>query len=486
MILTLLILIPALTGTASFFVPSAFLRRSMLVGTAVLHCLFTAAAWMSPPEILLNGWLALDSAGLLFLSVSSILFLAASVYAIAYLGREHQRQQVSEEGFIFTNTPENIFIACLQLFLSAMTVVCASQHFGLLWVGIEATSLASAPLIYFHRRQSSLEATWKYVLICSVGIGLALLGTLILTYSASMIKGEGLNLVLGQLLLNSKELQPQWLKAAFLFFLVGYGTKMGLAPLHTWIPAAYSEAPSLVALLSGALLNCAFLGILRIHQVCIAAGQSAFSCELMVFFGLFSMAVAAFFIIGQKDYKKMLAYSSVEHMGILSLGIGLGGTAVFGSMLHLINHSLTKGMLFLAAGNILFVYKTRICSDVKGMLGRIPITGALWLAGLFAITGAPPFGLFVSEFTIFKSAIAQGRYLIAGLFLLLLGIIFAAMSHIMLNMSQGENTEPVQKESALGIIPPVVLCLLTLLLGLYIPPALTDILNSITFIFGGG
>ncbi len=486
MILTLLILIPALSGIASFFATSAFLRRSMLVGTAVLHCLLTAAAWMSPPEILLNGWLALDSAGLLFLSVSSILFLAASVYAIGYLGREHHRQQVSEEGFIFSNTPENIFIACLQLFLSAMTVVCASQHFGLLWVGIEATSLASAPLIYFHRRQSSLEATWKYVLVCSVGIGLALLGTLILTYSASMIKGEGLNLVLGQLLLNSKDLQPQWLKVAFLFFLVGYGTKMGLAPLHTWIPSAYSEAPSLVALLSGALLNCAFLGILRIHQVCIAAGQSAFSCGLMVFFGLFSMAVAAFFIIGQKDYKKMLAYSSVEHMGILSLGVGLGGTAVFGSMLHMINHSLTKGMLFLAAGNILFVYKTRICSDVKGMLGRIPVTGALWLAGLFAITGAPPFGLFVSEFTIFKSAIAQGRYLIAGLFLLLLAIIFAAMSHIMLNMSQGENTGPAQKESALGIIPPLVLCLLTLLLGLYIPPALTDILNSITFIFGGG
>jgi hydrogenase-4 component F len=143
-------------------------------------------------------------------------------------------------------------------------------------------------------------------------------------------------------------------------------------------------------------------------------------------------------------------------------------------------------MLFLAAGNILFVYKTRICSDVKGMLGRIPVTGALWLAGLFAITGAPPFGLFVSEFTIFKSAVAQGRYLIAGLFLLLLGIIFAAMSHIMLNMSQGESTEPVQKESALGIIPPIVLCLLTLLLGLYIPPALTDILNGITFVMGGG
>ena len=485
MILTLLILIPALTGIASFFISSAFLRRSMLVGTAILHSLLTAVAWVSAPDILLNGWLALDSAGLFFLSVSSILFLASSVYAIGYLNREHDQQQISEEGFMFTNTPENIFIACLQLFLSAMTLVCASQHFGLLWVGIEATSLASAPLIYFHRHQRSLEATWKYVLICSIGIGLALLGTLILTYSASMIGGEGLNLVLGQLLLNSAHLQPQWLKVAFLFFLVGYGTKMGLAPLHTWLPAVYSEAPSLVALLSGALLNCAFLGILRIHQVCIAAGQSDFSCGLLVFFGLFSMAVAAFFIIAQKDYKRMLAYSSVEHMGILSFGIGLGGTAVFGSMLHLINHSLAKGMLFLVAGNILYVYKTRITSDVKGIMGRIPVTGALWLAGLFAITGMPPFGLFISEFTIFKSAIAQGRYLVAGLFLLLLAIIFTAMSHIMLNMAQGENTHPKEKESALGIIPPIALCLLTLILGLYIPPALTDIINSIAFIFGG-
>ena len=484
MILALLILIPALSGLASFFIFTASIRRSMLLGTAIMHFLLTVAAWLSPPEILMNGWLALDSAGLLFMSVSSLLFLASSVYAIGYLNKEPQKQQDSEEGFFFTNTPENIFIACLQLFLSTMTFVCASQHFGLLWVGIEATTLASAPLIYFHRHHRSLEATWKYVLICSVGIGLALLGTLILTYSASEVKEEGL--LLGQLLLNRGEIQTQWLRTAFIFFLIGYGTKMGLAPLHTWLPDAHSESPSLVsALLSGALLNCSFLGILRLHQVCIAAGQASFSCGLLVFFGIFSMAVAAFFIIGQKDYKRMLAYSSVEHMGILSLGIGLGGTAVFGSLLHLINHSLTKGMLFLAAGNILAVYKTRITTDVKGIISRIPLTGALWIAGLFAIAGSPPFGLFVSEFTIFKSAVAQGRYVVAALFLIMLAVVFAAMSYTMLNMAQGDDGNPPEKEDMTGIIPPAVLCLLTLLLGLYLPTELTDLLNSIAFILGG-
>ncbi|HBC86956.1 MAG TPA: NADH dehydrogenase FAD-containing subunit [Lentisphaeria bacterium] len=480
--LALIILLPAVAGLAAFFITWPFLRRALLLLTAVSHAALIAFCWIVRPEPILNGWIALDSAGLLFMTVSGVLFLAASIYAIGYLSREPKEQQDTDEGFFFTNTPENIFIACLQLFLSAMALVCTSQHFGLLWVAIEATTLASAPLIYFHRHHRSLEATWKYVLICSVGIGLALLGTLILTVSASAIHN---NLMISELTDNSQLINPEWLKAAFLLFLVGYGTKMGLAPLHTWLPAAHSESPSLVsALLSGALLNCSFLGILRIHQVCVYAGQSEFSCNLLIFFGLFSMAVAAVFIIAQKDFKRMLAYSSVEHMGILALGVGLGGTAVFASMYHLINHSLTKGMLFLAAGNIIAFYKTRTSSDVKGILKRIPATGILWTAGLFAIAGFPPFGLFVSEFTIFKTAFDQGHFYICAIFLALLALIFAGMAYVMLNMSQGENADGKEKESLLMVLPPVVLGIITLILGLYIPDFLTNVLNEISIIFG--
>ena len=192
--------------------------------------------------------------------------------------------------------------------------------------------------------------------------------------------------------------QP-WLKAAFIFLLVGYGTKMGLAPLHTWLPDAHSEAPSVVsALLSGALLNCAFLAILRVHTGLRGGRAWARSRrELLRLFGLFSMAVAAVFILGQTDYKRMLAYSSVEHMGILALGVGLGGAGSFGALLHAVNHSLAKAMLFLLAGNILAAYRTKATAEVRGMARVLPVTGALWIAGFLAITGSPPFGPFVSR-----------------------------------------------------------------------------------------
>ena len=273
-----------------------------------------------------------------------------------------------KKGFCLSNAPEAIFTACILFFLGTMTLVHISRHFGFIWVAMEATTLVSAPLIYFHRHHRSLEATWKYLLICSVGIAIALLGNFFLAIAASN-SARTIPLLIDDLIANASQLNIPWVKAAFIFFLVGYGTKMGLAPMHTWLPDAHSEAPSVVsALLSGALLNCAFVGILRAFQVCAAAGQIVFAQDLLVLFGLVSMACAAIFIIGQADYKRMLAYSSVEHMGILALGVGLGGSAVFGAMLHAINHSLTKATLFLVAGNIVSIYKSKIASDVSGLV----------------------------------------------------------------------------------------------------------------------
>jgi hydrogenase-4 component F len=223
-----------------------------------------------------------------------------------------------------------------------------------------------------------------------------------------------------------------------ILFLVGYGTKMGLAPLHTWLPDAHSEAPSVVsALLSGALLNCAFLGILRVQQVCAAAGIAAFGQELLVGFGLLSMAVAAVFIPGQSDYKRMLAYSSIEHMGILALGVGVGGGGTFGALLHAVGHAATKAMLFLTAGNILAAYRTKSTAEVRGVLRVLPVSGALWVIGFFAITGSPPFGPFLSELTILRAMLDQGHPWIAAMFLALLAVIFVGMAGIVLEMAQG-------------------------------------------------
>jgi hydrogenase-4 component F len=474
MILALL-LVPALAGLLAFFLRADGARRTLLVATAATHAALTAATWVVPSPAAGGSWLFLDAPGRLFLAVTSALFLAATVHAVGYLGRErHGARRDFEEGFLFANAPEATFTSCLLFFLAAMTLVAASQRFGILWVAIEATTLASAPLIAFHRHHRSLEATWKYLLVCSVGIALALLGNFFLAIAATPAGEAPVPLVLGDLLREAPRLDATWLRAAFLLFVVGYGTKMGLAPLHTWLPDAHSEAPSVVsALLSGALLNCAFLGILRVQQVCAAAGQGAFGQEILVGFGLVSMAVAAIFILGQADYKRLLAYSSVEHMGILALGVGLGAGGTFGAMLHAVNHSLGKAMLFLVAGNILAAYRTKATAEVRGVLRVLPASGVLWVAGLFAITGWPPFGPFLSELTILKAALDQGRAAVATGYLALLVVVFVGMATAVLGMAQGAPDErgrrPPGGEPAWSIAPAAVLGVAVLVLGLWIP-----------------
>ena len=485
----LLVLIPAVAGAAAFFIGQDPIRRLLLVFTAIVHAVLSIASWIAPPPPSLNGWLAEDALGRLFLTLTSLLFLASSFYAVAYLrGERGQPHSDFEEGFLFSNAREASFTGCLLLFLAAMTVVTLSQHLGLLWVSVEATTLASAPLIYFHRHHRSLEATWKYLLICSVGIALALLGIFFLAVAASSPGTANVSLVLKDLLSAAPHLNPLWLKAAFVLMLVGYGTKMGLAPFHTWLPDAHSEAPSVVsALLSGALLNCAFLGILRIHQVCRASGLADFSEQLLLVLGLLSMAAAAIFITGQVDYKRMLAYSSVEHMGILAVGVGLGGAGLFGAMLHVVNHSLTKAMLFMVAGNLLAVYRTKTTKDVSGALSVLPVSGLLWILGFLAITGSPPFGPFLSELAILKAALDQGRAFVAIAYLIFLAIIMAGMATPALAMAQGTPSDtvvvPAGRGFALSAVP-TILGASILLMGVYVPPVLTRTLLEAARLLG--
>jgi hydrogenase-4 component F len=273
---------------------------------------------------------------------------------------------------------------------------------------------------------------------------------------------------------DAPQLSRPWLRSAFILLFIGYGTKMGLAPMHTWKPDAYGEAPGLVGtLLAGGLTNCAFLAILRFYRICVVAGDPGFARELMIVMGLLSMAVAAVFMARQKDFKRMLAYSSVEHMGILVLGVGIGGGAVFGAMLHMLNNGLTKGVLFLSAANIQRAYASKTTDDVSGALRRLPVSAALLLAGFFAITGSPPFGPFLSEFTILNAAIGGSHFAIAGFFLVLLVIIFIGMGATVLAVVQGT---PSAKASATSfrdgfstVAPGLVLISLVLVLGVYLP-----------------
>ena len=463
-----LVCVPLAFGVAAFLTPSDRVRPWLVPAGGCVHFVLFLCAAHATEVSALDGWLRLDALGTLVLGFVSFLFTGCAWYAPGYLALHPDR-------------PSRYFCAALLGFLAMMSLILLAHHMGLMWVAIEATTLTSAPLLYFHRTPRSLEATWKYLLIGSVGIALALFGSFFLAY-ASLHAGHESTLLFDDLIREAPELSRPWLHAAFILLFVGYGTKMGLAPMHTWKPDAYGEAPGLVgALLAGGLTNCAFVALLRFFQIVCAAGDGAFARQVFVSMGLFSMAVAAVFMVRQRDYKRLLAYSSVEHMGILILGIGLGGLGTFGALLHLLNNGLTKGVLFLSAGNIHRAYGAKVTDRVSGVLRRLPVSGVLFLAGFFAITRSPPFGPFFAELTILTAAVGDGRYAVAACFLALLAIIFIGMGATVLAIVQGDPPEPAatpHRDTFGACAPPIVFLALVLGLGCWLPAPLETLLRQ--------
>jgi hydrogenase-4 component F len=469
--LLLLVLLPVAAAAVAYLHRSVALRLGWLVGTAAVHLAIVGSFWVRPAAPALGGWLAVDALGLVVLTLVSVLFFVVAVYAV---------------GFLKTETPRGgrVFVSCLLAFLAAATLVSIGHHLALVWVGMETTTLALAPLVYHRHDRRSLEAVWKYLVLSSVGIALALFGTFLLAAAQT----EGRPLVLEDLLRGSASLQPALLRAAFIFLLVGYGTKMGLAPLHAWKPDTYGEAPSLVAgLMAGALTSCAFLGVARITQVTVAAGHQAFVQPLLLGFGLISLVVAAAFMIGQLDLKRLLAYSSVEHMGLLVLGLGLGGIGSYGTVLHLLNNGLAKGLMFLAVGNVVLVTGSSHAEAARGILRRLPVSGVLLLLGLFAVTGSPPFGLFLSEFTILNAAIGQGHPWVAVAMIGLLAVIFVGMATVVLEVIYRPPAAdaPVVRENLLMVAGPIALLVIVLVLGVMIPASLNRVLGAAAQGLGG-
>jgi hydrogenase-4 component F len=478
MILALLIGLPAVLGLAALFIKNVRVDLTILLGAAVLHISMTGALWCGSFGEGLDSFIKLDAAGLLFLSISSVLFLAASVYTVPYLlGGTHDEQAGPHR-----------FVPCLLWFQSAMTLVAVTQHLALMWAAVEGTTLASAPLVYFYKRRGALEAAWKYLLLCSVGIALALLGTFFLGIAGSAAAGGRSSLTLSALAEAAPSMSRPWLRAAFVLALVGYGTKMGLVPLHAWLPDTHSQAPSPVsALLSGALLNCALLAILRFYQICQASGDYVFAQTLLLVLGFVSIGVATAFMVGQSDYKRLFAYSSIENMGIIAVGVGLGGLASYGAMLHAVNHSLCKAGLFFLAGNVLRSFGTTSVREVRGLLQRVPVTGVLMMALLLAIGGAPPFGPFWSEFLIFQSALNGPHPWLGVLFLALLAVAFLGMAGVLLPMLQG-TAGPVERranEPRLSVLAPLVMAGGALVMGIYVPPIIVDTLRRAADLVGG-
>ncbi|MFZ5571920.1 MAG: proton-conducting transporter membrane subunit [Thermodesulfobacteriota bacterium] len=469
----LVFLLPFLSGAVAFFLPGIYGRRLLLI-TGIAHFLLSILLFASRPEPLLSGYFALTPAGLLSLLVISLLFFLVSCYSQEYLHKSNIHS-------------EHIFCGFMLLFLGTMTLVTIADHIMVMWIAIEATTLASAPLIYTHRSAASLEATWKYVLICSVGIALALLGSILITIAMDVGRVD-VPVSFSALTTVAEKLDPLWLKAGFILILVGYGTKMGLAPMHTWLPDAHSEAPSPAsALLSGVLLNCAYLGIFRTHKIMTAAGLQSFSGAILMVFGLMSILVAATFIIKQSEYKRLLAYSSIENMGIISFGTGVGGLGAYGALICLIHHSLIKSSLFLTSGNILLEYGSRLIEDTTGLVRRMPGTFAVFFGGFAGISGMPPFGIFLGEMMIIMGAFQKGYYTGAGIFILSLCIVFAGFAHHALNISFKGNHAAIRKieEKADMVLPQVLLLLTSVVLCCWMPDSLSQTISQAASAFGG-
>ena len=436
---------------------------------AVLHITITgllAAGFGSKVGI---PYFAVDNTNLIFLLVLSVVFLMVSIYNNGYVRTfDFPAEKISRYSFM------------ILVFVLSMTGTILSTDLGIAWILVEATTLSSAYLIYFNKTKNSIEAAWKYVFICSIGIALAFVGIILLNISTGAV--NTLNFV--QLYSYAPVFDIGWLKIAFVFMLFGFGAKMGLAPVHFWLPDAHAEAPSPIsALLSAALLNSAFLVIVRVFKILEIAGCDDYARFMLAFMGFISLFVTAVFVYHIKNYKRMLAYSSIENMGILALGTAFG--APYAVILHLIGHSLAKASFFLTSGNILELYGTKRIKSVSGIINADGKTGWLWVTSFLAICAFPTSVLFISEFLIVKTMIMHGYYLLCALFVLLLTIILYGIGRVTVKTAFGNVSEDKikvieankSKIKACMYIPQFVMLVIVFVLGVYVPKFLDNIIN---------
>jgi hydrogenase-4 component F len=368
-----------------------------------------------------------------------------------------------------------LYHSMYQLFNFTMLLALLTNNMGILWVALEGATLTTVLLVSLYRTPESLEAAWKYFILCGVGIAQALFGTILLYFAAEKILGaEGGALLWTELNAVKGELEPTVLSLAFVFLLVGYGTKVGLVPLHNWLPDAHAEGPTPVsAVLSGLLLNVALYAVVRCKVLVEGSVHTSFAKQLMMGFGLLSVVVAAFLLSRQKDIKRMFAYSSIEHMGIITFAFGMGGAiANFAALLHMTVHSLTKSAIFFAVGHAVQKTGTQLMDNIRGLITTSPLIGWGLVLGSLAILGMPPFGVFASEFLILTTAMREQPW--ATPFLLLaLGVAFAAVFSKVQPMVFGETTLK-RLPARPAMVPVFVHLALVLMLGLWIPPVLAD------------
>lgn len=420
---------------------------------------------------------SVDAFGAIIMLAIASIGLAAAFYSKGYLQEETDKHIIG-----FSRVKQ--YFTLFNLFLLAMFFATATASPIIMWIAIEATTLSTAFLISFYNKPSAMEAAWKYLFISSVGLLLGFFGTLLYFTSVSSVGGSAL-VTWGTLFANAQHFNPAIAKIAFIFVLIGYGTKAGLAPMHTWLPDAHSKAPvPISALLSGVLLNVAFLAILRFKSITDGVLGVHFSQTLLIWFGLASIVLAAFVILTQKNYKRLLAYSSIENMGIVSLGFGFGGLAASAATIHMVYHALVKPALFLSSGNIFLKYSTTKIKHVQGALAALPITGVLFIIGFLAITGVPPSGIFLTEFSILSAGIlAHPMAAIIAIFSL--ALVFIGFLKHTSSMMFGEPPDTIDRgeRNYWILLPPLVLLAILACFSFYLPPFLNTLLHSAASIY---
>ena len=482
--LVLLVAAPVLAGFGSLLVRQ---RRAIEVlqcaqaGAMLSAAALVAERVIAAGEVSAGGFLQADALSAWLDLIFGLVGSTGTLYALGYMGEEMDRTHLSLRRY-------SRFFCLFDLYLAAMLLAVNIENIAIMWIAIEGSTLSAALLIGFDRSKAALEAGWKYVILSSVGIALALFGTILVYYSSEHVLGLSSEaLRWSQLYRVAEGLDPAAIKVAFIFALIGYGTKAGVAPMHTWLPDAHAEAPTPVsAMLSANMLTLAVYAILRFKAVTDRTVGPEFAGKLIIGLALLSLAISATFILVQRDYKRLFAYSSIEHIGIALLGFGIGGMGVFAGAWHLMNHALAKSTAFYGAGLVFLRHNHKLLDRVTGLLGQMPVAGSAILVAGVALAGIPPFGLFTSEVLI-AAEVYTAWPEVTYVFLALLTLAFATLLYQVLRMTLGAPGEAglalgrpcrLFTSAAVGIN---IVVLGTI--GLYVPPVLKTLLVSIVQIF---
>jgi hydrogenase-4 component F len=476
-----------LVATLLTLVDGWHLARAATVLAGILSLILTIVISLSVRHgqviVAAGGWLRVDSLGAVFLLATGLLYAIAGVFSIGYL--------TVEEGHAGAPGFAKRYFAYMNLFGWTMLLVPLAADFGTLWVAVELTTIVSALLVAIDRTDAALEASWKYILIASSGLGIALLAIVVLYATGTHLLGAAYVPRFERFLLHAHGLSRDAVALAFVLSVVGFGTKVGFVPMHTWLPDAHSEAPAPVsAMLSGSLLSGALYAILRFFQVTVASGQRSFAEHVLIVFGAVSLAAAALFVTRQRNYKRLLAYSSIEHMGIIALGIGFGAPlAVAGALLHVLTHAAAKGLAFFGAGSLLRGYDTKEVDGITDAVRAMPWTGSMFLAAALALCGLPLSGVFRSEFEIVAGGFARPQYvgvtlLLVGVNLAFFGVVAHAARMILSRPGEGDARLVAGGSAAVGersvwMLAGMAGCLfVSVALGVHLPAQLGSLLAS--------